>query len=83
MAHPSKTAHKQRKGTLTFHIHLTLAPGRDDDLIAELRATPLGGVAARVREMMRSGISSGRFLAEIADECESIEVDVGGVGVDL
>jgi len=83
MAHPSKVACKQRKGTLTFTVHLTLEPGRDDDLIAELRATPLGSVAARVREMMRSGISTGRFLADKADEPEAIEIDMGGVGVDL
>ena len=71
-----------KKGSLCFHFKLTLLPGRDDDLIAELLGTPFGHVSAKVREMMRGGISSGRFLAE-EDGGERVSVDMNSVGVDL
>jgi hypothetical protein len=52
----------RKNGSLTFYVGVTLMPSRDDDLIAELLATPRGQLSARVREMMRSGISTSRFL---------------------
>ena len=48
-------------GALYIMIHLTLMPGRDDDLIAELQAAPRGRLAATAREMLRCGVSIGRF----------------------
>lgn len=84
MSRKNKTLNpKARKnGAIRFYVQMTLLPGRDDDLIKALQATPIGQVAAKVREMMRNGISTGRFLSE-AESGEHVNVNMDGVGVDL
>lgn len=66
---------------MSFLISLTLAPGRDDDLIAEILSTPLGQVSIRVREMMRNGVSSGRFSQ--GQNVEVVSIDMHGADVEL
>ena len=70
-------------GAMTFLISLTLIPGRDDDLIAEMLATPLGQVAGKVREMMRNGSASGKFFAEQGGANDDFVVDLGNVEVEI
>jgi hypothetical protein len=43
-------------GTLIMTVRVTLKPGRDDDLIVMLQSAPPRGLAAVVREAMRSGV---------------------------
>ena len=42
-------------GTLVYTVRITLKPGRDDRLIEILQAAPERGMAAVVRETMRTG----------------------------
>ena len=42
-------------GRVVLLVHLTLMPGRDDSLIRLVRAAPHRGLAAVIREAMRSG----------------------------
>jgi len=69
-----------KNGSLMFFVGLTLMPGRDDDLIAALTATPLGQVSATVREMMRSGISTSYFVAEGG---KPVEVDMALAALEI
>ena len=65
-------------GTLVVTIRLTLRPDRDDDLIAIIRASPRRGLAATVREAMRSGIRQNGVAAEPMNDS-----DLSGLGMDL
>lgn len=73
----------RQNGALYFMIHLTLMPGRDDDLIAALRDIPRGRIAATAREMLRCGVSSGRFLADDDDNSRQVAMRLDDVGLDI
>ncbi len=49
---------KQRKadGTLSLLVHLTLKPGRDDQIIDLIRKTSDRNVASRICEVLRIGL---------------------------
>jgi hypothetical protein len=56
-------------GTLIITVRVTLKPGRDDDLITIVRTAPPRGLAAAIREAMRSGVTStGDLVADDDDD---------------
>jgi hypothetical protein len=73
---------RRNNGSLYFLIHLTLQPGRDDDLITRLLAASRGQRAAIVREMMRGGVSNGRFSPN-RDDSESMPVHLAGMEIEV
>jgi hypothetical protein len=62
-------------------VPLTLVPGRDDDLISQILDTRVGELAPKVREMMRNGISSGRFFTGTDDDAITFKVDSFGIEI--
>ncbi len=60
-------------------IHLTLVPGRDDEIIAALKEVVPGTLASAVRELMRHGTHSSSALSA-SDEPE---LDLQGLAMDL
>jgi hypothetical protein len=63
-------------GTIILTVRVTLKPGRDDDLIALVQSAPLRGMAATVRESMRSGVALGA-------ESEDDDFELPDLGEDL
>jgi len=67
-------------GTLVVTVRLTLKPGRDDALIALVHSAPYRGLAATVREAMRSGAS--HFVAYEVDDYED-DFELPDLGTEL
>jgi len=65
-------------GTLIVTVRLTLKPGRDDALIMLIQTAPRRGLAATVREAMRSGVND-----NFAKTSGEIVLDLSGLGLEI
>jgi hypothetical protein len=45
-------------GTIVFLVHMTLKPGRDDDLIQVVKTAPPRLLARKLRQLMNLGIAA-------------------------
>ena len=45
-------------GTIVFLVHITLKPGRDDDLIQVVKTAPPRLLARQLRQLMNRGIAA-------------------------
>jgi hypothetical protein len=65
-------------GNLILTVRITLVPGRDDELIKLIQNAPDRGMAATIREAMRTGCNSmnGVYL-------EDDSLDMGSLGYDV
>ena len=45
-------------GTIVFLVHITLKPGRDDDLIQVVKTAPPRLLARKLRQLMNLGIAT-------------------------
>ncbi len=71
---------KQRShGSYVLGIHLTLVPGRDDEIIAALQEVVPGALASAVREMMRHGVQDSQAQATQDEQILNLE----GLALDL
>ena len=61
-------------GTVVLTVRVTLKPGRDDDLIALVRQAKPRGMAAAVRDAMRSGVTA---RVDDNDDDEFVLPDLG------
>ena len=76
---PAQRFRRRKDGRLEIALMLEFFPGRDDALIKAIEDAPADAVEAAVVEMMRSG---GRHSLISGPE-EGLELDIGGLGVDL
>jgi hypothetical protein len=67
---------------MVFYFSLTLNPDREKEIIDELMSTPMGSVAAKIREMLRNGTLTDRFKLEDGDSV-NVEVDMGEMSVSV
>jgi hypothetical protein len=73
---------KRANGNVVVTVRLTLAPGRDDRLLALIQSAPPRGLAGVIRAAMHSGVESVEAsLCFVADA--AADVDVSGLGDDL
>jgi len=68
---------KKPDDTIVVTVRITLKPGKDNDLIYLVTNAPARGLAATIRNAMRSGIQT----ENITDPEE--DIDLGGLGYDL
>ncbi len=71
---------KQRPhGTYVLGIHLTLVPGRDDEIIQALKEVVPGTLCSAVRELMRHGAQDSAH----STAAEEPDLDLEGLAFDL
>ncbi len=71
---------KQRPhGSFVLGVHLTLVPGRDDDILLALQDVVPGALASAVRELMRHGAQDTHTQSSLEEE----DLNLEGLALDL
>jgi hypothetical protein len=71
------TVIERENGTFVLLIHMTLKSGRDDSLIRLVRSAPPRGLAAVVREAMRSGTQEKNEVLYDSDDSGFVLPEIG------
>jgi hypothetical protein len=67
---------RKKDGTVVVGVHITLKPGRDDDLIDLVLSAPK--LAPAIREAMRGGVVKGTYI-----QLDLGLDDLSSVGIEL